>query len=266
MPSKRTSSIIGIWVVIAVLLIVDSFMFGGYLLDGLYPGLNGIVNVLIFALIPFIAASVLLDRRVSPTPPSGPSRELPNGARSASGEPIRSTRPKPRIRRDKRAVQLETIIVEPGAEGNTVIPSNSSNATTSELPQGSSSSSRFLRSRRSHSEEDAEMEQQVKEQLDAIELEMAKLEEQLEQNGVSPSLSNSTSEPEVVANESGPNASSTLPNPSSSTLSSDEAMSELQAIDELLMRLEQRKRAGGVEEETYQRLRDKYLKRRSEVT
>ena len=49
-------------------------------------------------------------------------------------------------------------------------------------------------------------------------------------------------------------------------MSSDEVSSERQAIDELLNRLEQRMRAGGVDEATYKRLREKYLKRRAEFT
>ncbi len=261
MVSKRTSAIIGLWVIVAVVLMIDAAFFSGLLLDGLYPGLNGIVNVLIFALIPFIFASALLDRRGTPAPTPSSSRQPPRGARSASGEPMGRTRPKPRIKRDKRAEQLETIVVQPGATGNSSVQSNSSATSTPNSQQLSSTSSRFLRSRRMQSEEDGEMDQQVKDQLDAIELEMAKLEEQLEQNGVSSSKANSNS---VAHPEPTPN-SSPEPSNSSSTLSSEEATSELQAIDELLARLEQRKRAGGVDEDTYQRLRDKYLKRRSEL-
>ncbi len=266
MPSKRTAAIIGIWVIVAVVLIVDSFIFGAILLDSLFPGLSGIVNVLIFALIPFIAASFLLDRRATPSPTAGPLRQPPQGARSASGEPISSVRPKPRIKRDKRAAQLETIVVEPGAAGNPNSQTNSSNATPSSTPQTTASSSRFLRSRRSQPEEADEMDQQVQEQLDAIELEMAKLEEQLEQNGVSPTLTNSNSEANLETPDSGTNSSPAPTQSSNNTLSNEEATSELHAIDELLNRLEQRRRAGGVEEETYQRLREKYLKRRSELT
>jgi hypothetical protein len=263
MPSKRTAAIIGIWVVVAVVLIIDSFLFSALLLDTLLPGLSSIVNVLIFALIPFIIASLLLDRRATPSPPTGPSRQPPNGARTASGEPVRATRPKPRIKRGKRAEQLETIVVEPGAVVNNSSQTNTANSSPQEAP---SSSSRFLRARRTRSEEDVEMDQQVKEQLDAIELEMAKLEEQLEQNGVAAPTENSSSEPNSVTEESVSTNSSIPTNPTNSALSSEEASSELQAIDELLSRLEQRKRAGGVEEETYQRLREKYLKRRSELT
>jgi hypothetical protein len=219
---------------------------------------------MIFALIPFIAASLLLDRRASPLPSNGPSRQPPQGARSASGEPLRSARPKPRIKRDKRAAQLETIVVEPGVSGNNSVTSDSSLLSSSDTQQASTSA-RFLRARRSHSEEAEEMDQQVKEQLDAIELEMAKLEEQLEQNGVTPPPSNSSSASDSVDGEPVQTNSAALSNPVSSTISSEEATSELQAIDELLTRLDQRKRAGGVEEETYQRLREKYLKRRSEL-
>ncbi len=265
MPSKRTSAIIGIWVLVAVTLIVDAFFFSGVLLDSLFPGLGGIVNVLIFALIPFIAASFLLDRRTTPSPAAGQSRSPPQGARSASGEPFSSARPKPRIKRDKRAAQLETIVVEPRAVGNNSIQANSQD-TTSPISQQTSPSSRFLRSRRPHSEEAVEVDQQVQEQLDAIELEMAKLEEQLEQNGVSPAPSNSDSVSNLEVNEPVSNTVTPTTKSSGNSLSGEEATSELQAIDELLKRLEQRKRAGGVEEETYQRLREKYLKRRSELT
>lgn len=259
MTSKRTTAIIGIWVVVAVLVIVDSLVFPG-LLDGLFPGLSGIMNVMIFALIPFGLASFLLDRRTAPEPTSGPSRQPPRGARSASGEPMARARPQPRIRRDKRAEKLETIVVEPGAVGNSAALANSASSS-----QQQSASSRYIRSRRQQSEEDAEMDQQVQEQLDAIELEMAKLEEQLEQNGIAVSPSNSES---VANSENSAPVTNTVTatiSPSDSTISSEEVTSELQAIDELLTRLEQRKRAGGVEEETYQRLREKYLKRRSEL-
>ncbi|MFW9933896.1 MAG: hypothetical protein ACFFDU_00010 [Candidatus Thorarchaeota archaeon] len=262
MPSKRSSSIIGIWVVVAILVIVDAFLFSGLLLDSLVPGLSGITNVMIFALIPFIAASLLLDRRTSPLPSNGPSRQPPQGTLSASGEQLGPTRPKPRIRRDKRAAQLETIVVEPGVSGNGSVTSNSSLLSSSDT-QPASTSAKFLRARRSRSEEAEEMDQQVKEQLDAIELEMAKLEEQLEQNGVTPPSSNSESD--SVNDEPVQTTPAAPSNPGNSTISSEEATSELQAIDELLTRLDQRKRAGGVEEETYQRLREKYLKRRSEL-
>ncbi len=263
MPSKRTAAIIGIWVVVAVVLIIDAFLFSALLLDSLLPGLSSLVNVLIFTLIPFIIASLLLDRRATPSPATGPSRLPPNGARTASGEPVRSTRPKPRIKRGKRAEQLETIVVEPGAMSNN---SSQTNTANSSLQEAQPSSSRFLRSRRTRSEEDAEMDQQVKEQLDAIELEMAKLEEQLEQNGVAAPTENSSSVQNSASDEPVSTNSSIPTNPNDSTLSSEEASSERRAIDELLARLEQRNRAGGVEEETYKRLREKYLKRRSELT
>jgi hypothetical protein len=263
MPSKRTSAIIGIWVIVAVVLIVDAFLFSGLLLDSLFPGLAGIANVLIFALIPFIAASLLLDRRASPSPTAGPSRQPPQGARSASGEPMTSERPKPRIKRDKRAAQLETIVVEPGAGGHNSIQTNSSETPVSQPT--SSSSARFLRSRRGQSEEDDEMHQQVKEQLDAIELEMAKLEEQLAQNGVSSSSTNSNLISNADSSEPVSNTSTSAIDSSNATVPSDETTSERQAIDELLARLEHRMHAGGVDEETYTRLRDKYLKRRSEL-
>jgi hypothetical protein len=263
MPSKRTSAIVGIWVIVAVLIIVDAFLFSGFLLDSFLPGLSGIMNVLIFALIPFGIASYLIDRRTLPEATAGTTRRPPQGARSASGQPMTRSRPQPRIKRGKRAEQLETIVVEPGAVGNTATQANSLNSAVSAESLNASSSSRYLRARRTPTEETAERDQQVQEQLDAIELEMAKLEEQLEQNGISapPSSSASNSDNSSPVTNSAP----APVNSRDETISREEATSELQAIDELLARLEQRKRAGGVEEETYQRLREKYLKRRSEL-
>jgi hypothetical protein len=265
MPSKRSSAIIGIWVIMAILIIGDFILFQGLLLDSLFSGLGGLLNVMIIALIPVIFASMLLDRRAQPSISDNSTRSPPPGARSASGEPVTRTRPQPRIKRDKRAAQLETIVVEPGAASNSPVQSNSSISATPNAPEGSSSSARFLRSRRTRSTEDEEMDKQVQEQLDALELEMAKLEEQLEMNGItnSSSTQNSASAPatnHLISNTEASNTTS-----KNSSLSSEDASSELQAIDELLNRLEQRKRSGGVDEETYRRLREKYLKRRSEL-
>lgn len=269
MPSKRSSSIIGIWAIFAVLVIVDFALFGSLLLDNIFTGLGGLLNVAIIAFLPIIAASLLLDRRATTPVPETTRRQTPQGARSASGEPLQSTRPKPRIKRSKRAEQLETIVVEPGAAGNSSAPNSvtphvaSSNSATNSS-QTTTAASQFLRSRRPDTHEDEVTEKVVKEQLDALELEMAKLEEQLEQNGIP-----STQPNEKNANNSEPvqapvNSEVVQPN-SQTNISSEEISSELQAVDELLSRLEQRKRAGGVDEETYQRLREKYLKRRAEL-
>ncbi len=220
--------------------------------------------MLIIALFPFIAASWLLDRRPAPTSTDQPSRQPPRGARSATGQPISQTRPKPRIKRSKRAAQLETIVVEAETTGNASIQANSSNSPIADGQDRPLTGSKFVRSRRM--KEDSEMDQQVQDQLDAIEHEMAKLEEQLEQNGISSSPSNSQPTTPVESEEDSPNSEVVQPNPVNATLSTEEVTSELQAIDELLKRLEQRKHAGGVDEDTYQRLREKYLKRRSELS
>ncbi len=265
MPSKRTSAIIGLWVIVAALVIADAFLFSGFLLDRLFPGLGGIANVLIFALIPFIFASLLLDRRTTPELINGPSRRPPQGARSASGQPMETARPKPRIRRDKRAAQLETIVVEPSAVASTATMANSSNSEPSHSLQSAASSSQYLRARRTSPDEAVEMDQQVQEQLDAIELEMAKLEEQLEKNGITVSASNADPTSDSETSLQATSVETSHANTRDGSISTEEATSELQAIDELLARLEQRKRAGGVEEETYQRLREKYIKRRSEL-
>lgn len=266
MPSKRSSTIIGIWVIVAILIIGDFFLFQGLLLDSVFSGLGGLLNIMIIALIPIIFASILLDRRAQPSPSDTSSRTPPPGTRSASGEPITRTRPQPRIKRSKRAAQLETIVVEPGEVSNSALQSNTSISNTSNAQESPSSTARFLRSRRTRSAEAEEMDKQVQEQLDALELEMAKLEEQLEQNGITNSSpkQNSPPSPETASPPSNAEESNTKPN--NSSLSSEDASSELQAIDELLNRLEQRKGSGGVDEETYRRLREKYLKRRSELS
>ena len=175
MPSKRSSAIIGIWVIIAILIIGDFFLFQGLLLDSLYSGLGGLLNILVIAFLPIIFASILLDRRAQPSTSETPPRTPPPGTRSASGEPVARTRPQPRIKRGKRAAQLETIVVEPGESGNSALQSNASISTTSNAQERSSSTARFLRSRRTRTAEAEEMDKQVQEQLDALELEMAKL-------------------------------------------------------------------------------------------
>jgi hypothetical protein len=259
MPSKRSSAIIGMWVILAIMMIADFALFQGLLLDSFYPGASGLLNVLIITFLPIIGASILLDRRSSPPPPPEPNRRLPNGTRSGSGEPLTRPRPQPRIKRDKRAAQLETIVVEPGAIGNSATLQAGQQA--SSTPKSEPSSARFLRSRRTQTESPEEVDSEVQDQLEAIELEIAKLEEQLEENGItSPSTSSEEAPP--------PEMNSTVADPEilkNSPISGEEASSERQAIEEILSRLEQRKRAGGIDEATYQRLREKYLKRYADL-
>lgn len=267
MPSKRSSAIIGIWVVIAVMVIADFAVFGMTLLDSFYHGLNNLMQVLILAFIPFIFASLLLDRRARQQEVPEPSRQrLPRGARSASGASVQSTRPQPRLKRDKRAAQLETIVVDPGAGGSTSTNRSPSTPTSTVSSQTSApSSSKFLRARRSKTEPDLEVDQKVKEQLEALEDEMAKLEGELNQNGITISSPSNEAESQRNTNSSLETQEAQPQSSTDSAMTEEEASSELQAIDELLARLEQRNRAGGVDENTYQRLREKYLKRKAEL-
>ncbi|MHA2315306.1 MAG: hypothetical protein ACXACF_08530, partial [Candidatus Hermodarchaeia archaeon] len=152
-----------------------------------------------------------------------------------------------------------------GAVSNSPVSINSANSSSSSIQQDSPSSSRFLRARRTQKEETAETDEQVEEQLAAIEEEMAKLEEQLEQNGL-PTSSDSNSTPPTEMVQSNTNSDTPQITSNNDEMSSDEVSSERQAIDELLNRLEQRMRAGGVDEDTYRRLREKYLKRRAEFS
>lgn len=265
MPSKRSSAIIGIWVILAVLMIADFALFQSRLLDNLYSGLNGLVNVLIIAFLPIIGASLLLDRRAQPVEAAEPQSRLPRGTRSASGQPLGRARPTPRIKRDKRAAELETIVVEPTAASSSIVSGIIAASPSSSAANRESSSSQFIRSQRPSETENEELDQQVKDQLDAIELEMAKLEEQLEQNGITSASPNSKTESAPEIPNTVTDSQVETRQSSSGRISSEEASSELQAIDELLARLEQRKRAGGVDEDTYLRLREKYLKRRAEL-
>jgi hypothetical protein len=240
-------------------MIGDFALFQGLFLESLYPGGSGLLNVLIIAFLPIIGASLLLDRRSSEAPPPEPQRRLPNGARSGSGEPLTRPRPQPRIRRDKRAAQLETIVVEPSASRNSGASQITAHAEAASTPESEPSSARFLRSRHTQKEPKTEVDVDVQHQLEAIEQEMAKLEEQLKENGITSSGSEEVPTPEL---------NSTMPDPEilkNSPISGDEASSERQAIEEILSRLEQRKRAGGVDDETYKRLREKYLKRYADL-
>jgi len=107
-----------------------------------------------------------------------------------------------------------------------------------------------------------ETDTKVKEQLDALEQQMAKLEGELEDTGVGGSTnlsqSGSSTDEEIV----GSSGASHRPR---RELGEEEATSELQAVDELLTRLEEKRAAGGVDDGTYERLRSKYLKRKNEL-
>jgi peptidoglycan/xylan/chitin deacetylase (PgdA/CDA1 family) len=101
----------------------------------------------------------------------------------------------------------------------------------------------------------------VKEQLDAIEQQMARLEGELEETGAGTST-NQTKHESSADEELGAHGLSHRPR---RELGEEEATSELQAVDELLVRLEEKRTAGGVDDSTYERLRSKYLKRKNEL-
>jgi hypothetical protein len=102
----------------------------------------------------------------------------------------------------------------------------------------------------------------MKEQLDAIEQQMARLEGELEETGLGASTNLPQPEPS--------NEEELVRNPGIShrprrELGEEEVASELQAVDELLARLEEKRAAGGLDDSTYERLQSKYLKRRNEL-
>lgn len=267
MPSTRSSVLIGLWMVFAVMTIADTFILPG-LLDGLLPNiyLSLFVQVIVIVLIPIVIASALLDRKITePTTVPPENRLPPNGARSATGQTIRTTRPQPRLRRSKHAAKLETIVVEPTAAQNASSQGSASGLTTTSSVDGAKpSSSRFLRAREKRSKEEEEHDQQVEEQLAAIEQEMAKLEGELVETGIpisSPSSRESNAkdlQPDIANGEGAMERSEPLP-------TGEDATSELQAVEEILARLEQKRQNGEVDDPTYEKLREKYSKRKGEL-
>lgn len=252
MPSTRTSVLIGLWVLIALVLIVDST--GFITLESYYSGLNTLVNVMVIALFPIWAASAILDRRAAQPPAEEPPREIPNGVRSASGERITRTRPQPKVRRGRRAAKLETIIVEPGPSSHTP-PIRTGRtrpaASTEEIePQSAEARDRDLK---------------MKEHLEAIEQEMAKLEGELKEidTAVRPEPEATDITPDEKERESPKEEPDVSPEPRE--LSAEDAATELLATAELIARLEEKRRAGLVDDSTYERLRTKYLKRKNEL-
>jgi hypothetical protein len=91
---------------------------------------------------------------------------------------------------------------------------------------------------------------------------MAKLEGELQETGVGGSTdlsqSESSTDEELVE-------SSAVSHRPRRELGEEEVASELQAVDELLARLEEKRAAGGVDDSTYGRLHSKYLKRKNEL-
>lgn len=232
------------------MVLVDAF-FIPFLLDSIVSGLSGLFSIVIIALFPVIAASLFLDWRAAHTP-SSPQSRLPPGIQSASGEPVRQTRPAPTVRRDKRAARLETIVVAPqtssgatagGRSASSSVASHQFAASDKSLPAGEEADSK------------------VKAQLDAIEQQMARLEGELQETGVGASANQSQSESHTDEELAGTG----LSRRPRRELGEEEVTSELQAVDELLARLEEKRAGGGVDDSTYERLRSKYIKRKSEL-
>lgn len=253
MPSTRTSILIGLWVLIALLLIADYLLFSQTLLESFYTGLNALVNVLVLALFPIWLASALLDRRSAQPPTEEAPREIPQGIRSASGQQVTPTRPQPIVRRGRQAAKLETIVVEPGPSSQTPLSRVRRTAQTGTAKETEPKET-----------ETRERDLKMKEQLEAIEQEMAKLEGELEETGT-------TAQPELdiseftQEDEQEPPKEQAITSPEPRELTAEEAASELLATAELIARLEEKRRAGLVDDDTYERLRTKYLKRKDEL-
>lgn len=251
MPSTRTSILIGLWVLLALLLIAD---FTGFIvLDIYYTGLSSLVNVLVLTFFIIWIASAIIDFRAKPSEEEAP-QEIPHGIRSASGEQITPTRPQPRVRRGRRAAKLETIVVEPGPSLHTP-PTRARRARTVDSTADIEA----------QSAEERERDMKMQEQLEAIEHEMAKLEGELKDTGptTQPEPEVTDIPPEEEEQEAPKEEPDAVPEPRE--LTEEEAASELLATAELIARLEEKRRAGLVDDSTYERLRTKYLKRKDEL-
>jgi hypothetical protein len=259
MPSTRTSLLIGLWVLLALLLIADYLLFSQTMLESFFTGLNALVNVLVIAFLPIWLASAILDRRAAPTSPEEQPREIPQGIRSAAGERITTTRPQPKVRRGRRAAKLETIVVEPGPSSQTPLSR-----------VGRTKPARSTGEVETQSAEDRERDLKMKEKLEAIEQEMAKLEGELEETGTvvqqepkTAEITEKEKEEETPQEEMPKEEAAVSPEPRE--LTEEEAASELLATAELIARLEEKRRAGLVDDSTYERLMAKYLKRKNDL-
>ncbi len=278
MPSKRSSIIVGLFMICSLALIADVFFFGGGFLDSIMPGLDSLLNILIIPLLPISLVSLILDRRQAGDSTQPPRRQdeerFSRGIRSASGQPVPRQRMQTRIRRGRRAKRLETIVVEdserPAAPTRPAQPQP-----TREQPRPQPVS---IPAAQATAEKPAI---DVEEQLAAIEQEMAKLEEEMGEPGTEFPTSPTPTEPIGEPGTEFP----TSPLPTDPTeggltdtssdmeslfpsldLPEEEKSSEIKALDELLARLEQRRRTGSISESTYERLRTRYLKRKAEIS
>lgn len=132
---------------------------------------------------------------------------------------------------------------------------------TSGSQTGAASASRQFASSNKSLPGAEETDSKVKEQLDAIEQQMARLEGELEETGVGAS----TNQPQSESSTDEELVGSGVSRRPRRELGEEETTSELQAVDELLARLEEKRAAGGLDDSTYERLRSKYLKRKNEL-
>jgi len=265
MPSARTSLLIGVWVIFASLIIADSFIYHSTLLNSILPWLSDFVNVMIFVLIPIVAASWLLDWRATRRPPISQPSQLPNGVRSASGQQLSPPRPRLRLRRDKRAEKLETIVVRP----ENIRPAPARTAEAQKPPSSPSLPS-------SSGPETTLEELVVEQQLEEIERGIAKLEEELQETAaVTPASPEDTRSGAASISPDQqksppPTTQSAEEEPSSPPPALDEEevlklRSDLQAVQQLLEQLEEKRKTGEVSPAVYNRLRAKYLKQKAEI-
>ena len=257
--------LIGLWVVFASLVVADTFIYH-YLLLASTPWLSGFVNIMIFVLIPIVAASWLLDWRTTQRqeiPPPPAPRPLPSGVRSVSGEQLSPPRPRLRLRRDKRAERLETIVVKPENAPSTPVRTTMARETLSSTPPGP---------------ETVLEELVVEQQLEEIERGIAKLEEEIKETVPPSSMAGEPIRREAQVStqieKKQPLASSSVPSSeeeasiSPSVLSEEELLrirSDLQAVQQLLEQLESKRKMGDVSPAVYNRLRAKYLKQKEEL-
>lgn len=260
MPSKRTSILVGLFMICALTLIADEFVFGRTLLDSFMTGLFSLVSIIIIPLLPIMVVSIILDRRdagdTSPPTRTRDTEGRTGGIRSISGQPV-PQRTQTRIRRGRRAKRLETIVVEgeekPAAQARPV-----QTQPVREHPKPQPVSSPAAQAAPEKPAID------VEQQLTAIEQEMSKLEEEMGEPGAEfPSAPLPTESAGTDQTETTSDIDSLFP---SLDLPQEDKSSEIKALDELLARLEQRRRTGSISESTYERLRTRYLKRKAEIS
>ena len=278
MPSRRSSILAGLFMICSLMLVADYLVLGGEFLNSIMPGLNSLFNILILPMLVVFVVSLILDRReasqATPPPRTRQPERRTGGIRSMSGQPV-PQRTQTRVRRGRRAKRLETIVVE-GEEKTPVRPTPTQAQPTREPPrtQPVSSSPKTQTTTEKPSLD-------VEQQLTAIEQEMTRLENEMGEPGTEfpsstpptvaseeprtefPSLTPPTDVIDTELTEPTSDMESLFP---SLDLPQEDKSSEIKALDELLARLEQRRRAGSISESTYERLKTRYLKRKAEIS